>query len=111
MIYVAKTRTGAIYIIDKDKNEWSKYRPHGEFVYKEDGPHELTSLMVGTELSHPYSDKAFYTDNDTWWNAERPEVGKHMYIQGRGMHTWWISTEMVSVDVIESFDPETYFEG
>lgn len=84
--YIVTTRTGSVYYIDRDRDYWAKN--YG-------GWEPLTFLAEGEWDG----DHTRIPDIDSWPEVEVPEVGKNMYISGRGMYDWWLSTPIVSVEV------------
>lgn len=82
------TTTGSVYFIDTEAEVWAK---NDSFWNR------LTRLSVGewdgTRSNVP--------DTSEWPEVEIPQVGKNMYIQGKGLYDWWLTTPIVSVDEVE----------
>lgn len=100
MIYDVETESGAHYRIDTDKDMWFKYRPatESEDIYHY-GLNRLVGMMLGSTLAFPSDDNDFI-------EVEAPEVGKHLFISGKGLHNWWVSTMIVNVEIVDSFKPQ-----
>lgn len=85
MIIDAVTETGSRYRIDFDRHLWTKIEKWG---YRH--PSERTwRLEVGTELAWPWNSP------ETWQKADRPEVGKHLFISAKDV--WYVSTLITEV--------------
>lgn len=86
------TETGSYYHIDTDRRVWSKN-------------HYDHHHMIGFWRAGSYEDRTLALANKgTWHDIDFPEVGKCMYIHGRGINDWYISTEVVSIEE----DPEDW---
>ena len=88
MIIDAITETGSRYRIDFDTMIWQKISRNGIPVATE----KLWRLEVGTELAWPWDAP------ESWEKAERPEVGKHLFVSGKDR--WYAST--IIVDIVET---------
>lgn len=99
MIYAATTLTGAIYVLDMEQKIWSKVRKHEDRYYLEGGPAKIGRMMTGTVLTYPSQ-----FPPGTWADSALPEVGKHLYVTDGSMSGWWVSTEVQSIVILESFD-------
>ena len=88
--YEVETTTGSVYYIDTDKKQWAKNSYHFEY---------LRIIAVGdwdgTRTNVP--------DFRSWPEAELPEVGRNMYIQGRGRHNWYLTTPIVETREVEEW--------
>lgn len=86
------TTTGSVYEIDTDTGWWLK---NGEELHS-----ELSALRVGewdgTRTNIP--------DYSSWPEVDKPEVGKNMYIRGRDQWDWWLTTPVVSVEEVDSWE-------
>ncbi len=78
------TETGSVYHICPETGYWDK---NGRDFHR-----TLTFIKVGA-----WEDRLRVND---WPEVDIPEVGKSMFIQGRGMSEWYITTPVVSVERI-----------
>jgi hypothetical protein len=87
----ATTATGSFYHINTETGRWQKNASYW-MQY-----HMISKLRVGD-----FEDRrvgAFASGPlGTWDDAELPEVGKCLFIQGKGMSDWWASTPVVSIE-------------
>lgn len=91
--YEVETSTGSIYYIDQGNKKWAKNSvsfQHLHFL----GEGEWD----GDHFNIP--------DVFSWPEVDAPAVGKNMYIHGRGMHDWWLSTPIVKVTEVEKWSWE-----
>ena len=88
--YEVTTTTGSKYYIDHDTGWWTKN--NGIWA-------PLTRLATGEWDGTRHN----VPDITEWAEVEKPEPGKNMYIQGRGMHDWWLTTPVVSVEEVEEW--------
>lgn len=83
--YIVTTSTGSVYYIDRDAKRWAK---------NYSGWLPLTRMAEGEwDGNHTR-----IPDLDSWPDVEVPTEGKNLYISGRGMYDWWLSTPIVSVE-------------
>ena len=85
------TETGSYYDIDTDSGHWVKNGIDEHYT--------LSQLKSGPVGTFPW-DKD-HNPTPGWKDVLIPEVGKYMYIHGRGISDWWRSTEVVSVEEIK----------
>lgn len=83
------TTTGSVYKIDTDTGVWIKNN------------YEVHSTLSALKSGVWDGDHSNIPDVWTWPEVEKPVVGESMYIHGRGMHDWWLSTPVVSVEEID----------
>lgn len=105
MIYDVITRTGAIYRIDLEGGFWSKHRYFPEdgdpqFSHAEIHMEKIWQMKVGSTLSFPWNDP------ENWYDAEMPEVGKHLYLGARDI--WYTSTEVQHIIEVGGWNPEEF---
>ena len=78
------TASGSVYQIDFDSGQWCKN--------SWDRHDALREFKVGHRDRAPVHD---------WSDADRPGIGKSMYIRGKGLHDWWITTPVVRVEMVD----------
>ena len=91
------TETGSYYHINTETERWIKnsnpYDRHGALMFLRVGDYE-------DRVPHAFE------GGGSWEEADIPEVGKCMYIHGRGIHDWYVSTPVVSIEENpEDWDP------
>ena len=86
-----ETSTGSVYFIDTDNRRWAK----NSYAFE-----HLESIAVGDWDGTRSNVPDFYE----WPKVDRPEVGRNMYIQGRGMNNWNLSTPIVEVREVEEWE-------
>lgn len=96
MIIDVTTKSGAIYRIDFDRGFWHKRREYDEGIFYEVHMEKIWFLKVGTNLTTPWQDEY------SWASAERPEVGKHMYISSRDV--WYVSTLVADISEVPNWN-------
>lgn len=89
--YHIVTATGSTYDIDTEKRVWKKNSLSWEWL-----SHFAMGEWDGTRENIP----DFYE----WDESEFPVEGMNMYIQGRGMNNWFLTTELVSVEEVDEWE-------
>ena len=89
--YKAVTATGSVYEIDTEKGVWRKNQWSWEWLH-----HFAMGEWDGTHKNIP--------DFHTWEASEFPVEGKNMYIQGRGIRDWFLTTELMSVEEVDEWE-------
>ena len=82
------TETGSVYHIDFERDVWCK---NGGDVHD-----AIMDFRVG--------DREDGTDLSLWRETRQPEVGLSMFIHGKKLHDWWLTTTVISVEEIERED-------
>lgn len=82
------TTTGSVYTIDTVTGEWDK---NGWDTHQ-----KITALKSGVWDG----DHRNLPDFWDWPEVDKPIEGESMYIHGRGLHDWWLTTPVVSVEEI-----------
>lgn len=77
---VVTTASGREYWLDLDHLFWRR---------SSDPIERLVDLQVGTRLVWPWQDP------ESWTAADRPEIGKHLYIASR--EVWYVTTTVVGI--------------
>ena len=92
MYYEVVTSTGSVYYIDYCSNRWTKNIPAwwSQIVTIAEGEWD------GTRTNVP--------DFRRWPKVRLPSVGSNMYIQGRGMDDWYLTTPVVEVREVEGWE-------
>lgn len=89
--YEVETTTGSVYHIDTETNTWSKNGgPIDTIYWLADGEWDGTMENV--------------PDFQEWSEVELPSVGKSMFIRGRGMHNWYLTTPVVEIREVEEWE-------
>ncbi len=92
--WLAVTEHGTEYRIDFDNDRWT--RTKNGYTERFGRIHFLLLGVPGTLPRFGEDDLG-----GNWISASKPEPGYAMYIQGRGMHDWYRSTEIVIVEEID----------
>lgn len=91
--YEVTTSTGSIYRIDTEEMKWAK----NGYDFQ-----ALTTLAMG-EWDGSRSN---VPDFHSWEPSSKPIVGSNMYIQGRGMHDWCLTTPIERIEILEEWSDE-----
>lgn len=89
--YEVETSTGSVYFIDTDKKQWAKNSHRFEY---------LKSIAVGDWNGI----RTNMPDFRSWPEVDLPEVGRNMYIQGRGLNDWYLTTPIVEIREVEEWE-------
>lgn len=88
--YEVETSTGSVYYIDTDKRQWAKNSYWFEY---------LETIAVGDWDGTRSNVPDFYQ----WQPVDLPEVGRNMFIKGRGMNDWYLTTPIVEIREVEEW--------
>lgn len=92
----AITESGTVYRIDLEDGFWIRF-PHANShtAYLGSQVERVYELKVGDSLTLPWENKT------GWMDADTPEVGKHLYIAGKGL--WFVSKRVVKIVEVDDF--------
>lgn len=82
--YEVETTTGSIYDIDTDAGVWSKNGDYEDRIIQ----------MSEGEWDGTFENIPAF---QRWPDVDKPQVGKNLFIRGRGMHNWYLTTPVVRV--------------
>lgn len=82
------TRSGAVYHIDFERGDWDR---NGSEYHQ-----RLWDFRTG--------DRSVTPDLDDWDTERYPVVGQSIFIKGGGLHDWYLSTPVVSIEEISRED-------
>lgn len=82
------TETGSVYKIDLGNRIWSKNGMPAE---------NLGRMAIGEWDGNARN----VPDFNSWPDALTPEEGSNMYIRGKGLHDWYLTTKIVSVEEVD----------
>lgn len=87
------TARGTYYEIDTDRRIACR---NDAYTFKYGNLLATPNWRTAWEAEDYFNEHEWATENG---EDRIPEVGEHMYISG--LHEWWLSTEVVSVEVVE----------